>query len=404
MKATTITAAIIAIGDELLSGRTSNNNARWIAQQLTAIGVECRSQIVVADEHDSIVFAVRQAMSDHHIVVTSGGLGATHDDITRPAVAEALGCELVRDEHLAERLRDLYGKRGNQINERELCQADLPEGSHASSLIPGTAPGIAAPTETGTLYCLPGVPSEMREMMSHWVLPEISERCSIGNQGQEIEMSVWGMPESLVSEITGSVVTQALIDGKVSVAYLPDDALGVAIKIKGDPTDSEQLANSIADLLGTEHLISYDGTAIPERVIQLASERKLTVATAETATGGLISTMLSSIAGSDQITLGGVISMGQHSRNQLYMMAGEPADSPAYVEHAASKTAQLFKADLVIATSGEFYGDNGQPYIWAATWKQGQSQHAKIKLPSGDYDKFTHYALAALNLLRLRLS
>jgi len=166
-------AEVVAVGTELLLGQIANTNAQWISEQLATMGVDVLRHQAVGDNHERVVEAIVLAASRSDVVIISGGLGPTQDDLTRPALAHAAGARLVRVPQIEQALRERFHMLGRPMSDSNLAQADVPEGGRFIAPERGTAPGLVVRIEGATVYALPGVPIEMREMMQGTVLPEV---------------------------------------------------------------------------------------------------------------------------------------------------------------------------------------------------------------------------------------
>ena len=168
-------AEVVAVGTELLLGQIANTNAAWISERLTAIGVDVLRHQVVGDNAERIVDAIATAVARSDVVIVSGGLGPTQDDITRPALARIAGARLIRRPEIEAVLRDRFRTRGRTMPEANLAQADVPEGGRYIAPERGTAPGLVLDIGATKVYAVPGVPAEMREMIEGVVLRELAE-------------------------------------------------------------------------------------------------------------------------------------------------------------------------------------------------------------------------------------
>src|SRR4051794_28078218 len=186
---------VVAVGTELLLGQIVDTNSSWIGEQLALAGIDSLFQTKVGDNLDRIVAALRVALERSDAVIVCGGLGPTQDDITREAIAEVMGVELVRDDELVDRIRDKFGARGREMAANNLRQADVPVGARAIEHQPGTAPGLICPVGDKVLYAVPGVPYEMQEMVTQGVIPDLQERTGTRAAIVSRVLRTWGMAE-----------------------------------------------------------------------------------------------------------------------------------------------------------------------------------------------------------------
>lgn len=311
---------LVTVGDELLLGDTVNGNAAWLGQRLAEAGAEVTRSVVVGDEMDVIIEAVTGALGRADAVITTGGLGPTYDDLTRDALARAAGVELIRDPVLEKRLRDRAASAGRALQPMALRMAEVPEGAGLLTNPMGTAPGLRVELPGGVVYALPGVPYEMRAIMTEVVLPELRA----GRPGTPVArrtLRTAGIWESVLA--TRLAPVEAL-EG-VRLAYLPDPA-EVKIRITATGADAEirlEGAEELArDLLGSA--VYGAGEDSLDRVVhRLLTERRATVAVAESLTGGLIGAELTLMPGSSATYAGGVVSYATRLKQELLGVPGE---------------------------------------------------------------------------------
>ena len=187
---------IIAIGTELLLGHINDTNSAWIGQRLALAGIDSHFQTKVGDNIDRIVSAIEIALHRSDAVILCGGLGPTQDDLTRDAIATVMKTTLERDAAIVERIRRMFEARGRVMTDNNLRQADVPRGARPIAEQPGTAPGLICPIGKQVLYAVPGVPSEMREMVDGTILEDLKERAGVDAVIQTRILRTWG-PASL---------------------------------------------------------------------------------------------------------------------------------------------------------------------------------------------------------------
>ncbi|MGA2522483.1 MAG: molybdopterin-binding protein, partial [Acidimicrobiales bacterium] len=196
---------VLAVGTELLLGQIVDTNSAWLGEQLALAGVDSHFHQVVGDNQARIVLALRAALSRCDGVVVCGGLGPTHDDITRQAIAEVMNVALVRDPAIVERIGTMFSARGRAMPDSNLRQADVPEGATPIPQELGTAPGLICPVGHKVVYALPGVPYELTEMFTRGVLPDLRRRAEAAGEAPAVITSrvvrTWGMSESGLAEV-----------------------------------------------------------------------------------------------------------------------------------------------------------------------------------------------------------
>jgi nicotinamide-nucleotide amidase len=296
----TLTAAVVAVGDELLLGDTVNTNASWLGGELARAGVQVVASSMVGDDLPRLAVALRRALEDADVVVVTGGLGPTSDDVTREAVAAAAGVALVRDQALEEDLRARFAAYGYPMPDQVLKQADVPVGGTALANPIGSAPGLRLAVGSRVVYALPGPPHELQAVAAV-VLDELRERSGTVLHTRTVSTS--GVGEPTVAEIVEKVVE---VPEGVALAYL---AGGGVVRVRFTGADDAvvlRLADTVAAALGHD-VWGRDGERLDEVVHRLLASREATVAVAESLTGGLLGAELSRMPGSSATFRGSVV-------------------------------------------------------------------------------------------------
>ena len=347
----------MGIGTELLLGQIANTNAQRISQALAGIGVDVHFHTVVGDNPQRMTDAIRTALDRSDAVVITGGLGPTPDDITREAVAEVLGRELHRDEGLAEMIRAVFAKLGRPMPEDNLRQADLPEGAEPIPL-EGTAPGFVIEDERGTVFALPGVPWEMQAMLEKSVIPHLRER-SGGHTLVSREVIVMGLGESRTHEQIRDLVDA---QSNPTIAYRAGGGV-VRLRLSAKATtENEAIAlirpveEEIRSRLGTNALDGHF-SSVAEALGALLREKELTIAAAESLTGGLIGTELTKVGGSGDFFLGSLVCYATESKSEVAGIDESILQGPGAVSEDAAKAlaeaaASKFHAAVGVAATG----------------------------------------------------
>ncbi|HKQ02747.1 MAG TPA: CinA family nicotinamide mononucleotide deamidase-related protein, partial [Actinomycetes bacterium] len=303
---------IIGVGTELLLGQIVNTNAAWIGQRLADVGWDCLHHTVVGDNEQRIAETVREAVARADAVIVTGGLGPTQDDVTREALAAVAGVALVRQPELETWLRERFGSMGVQrMAEMNLRQADVPEGARTIDNPRGTAPGLIVEVGGKPVYAVPGVPREMEGMLERVVLPDLAARAGEGRAIVSRTLRTVGVGESRLAERLTSLWEEA-VAGRATMAYLASPGeVRVRLTAVGATRD-EALAEiapveaRVREELG-DIVYGTDDESLEAVVGRLLRERGLTLATAESITGGLLGGRITSIAGSSDYYLGGVV-------------------------------------------------------------------------------------------------
>ncbi len=295
-----IKASIVTIGNEILSGQTVDTNAAHLSTELLTIGVPVVNSYAVRDEIDAIVRGLDLASADADVVLTTGGLGPTDDDLTRQALAKFLGVELDLQHELLERIQKFFVSRNRQMPERNKIQAYIPAGAKALTNI-GTAPGIMAESEGKLFFALPGVPVEMKRMFKESVLPEI-ERLAGGQVVVVKKLKCFGAGESTIAEMLGAMMQRArnpLINCTASSGIITLHIIATA----ENKEKAEQMAEKDEKLLQStlgELIYGVGDQSLAQVVGEELARQGKTIAVAESCTGGLLAKLLTDIPGSSK--------------------------------------------------------------------------------------------------------
>jgi nicotinamide-nucleotide amidase len=407
-------AEVIGIGTELLLGQICNSDGQWVSEALAAIGVDVLHHQAVGDNLERIAEAFRLAASRSDVVIATGGLGPTQDDITREGMAAALGVELIRRPELEDFLRDRFAQMGRTMADSNLRQAEVPEGARYFLPKRGTAPGLALEAADGTrFYAVAGVPAEMREMMRDHILPELT-----GLAGPAAIVSrtirVTGVPESTLAERLDDLFRSAT---NPTIAYLAGSGeVKVRISAKAaDPAQARALIAPVADevlaRLG-ERVFGPDGEDLEAVVGRLLVERGLTVSAAESLTGGGLAVRLSQAAGASAYFRGSAVCYTAEAKHEVLGVSKETIDGPGVVSEECAKemargARRLFGADVALSLTGVAGPEphDGKPVgtVWVGMATAEMETARQLRSP-GDRDLIRRWAeQAALDLLRRHL-
>ncbi len=383
-------AAVIAVGDELLYGQTQNTNGSWLGEQLSRVGLTVRHRRVVGDVREDIQAAVASAMESVDVVVVTGGLGPTPDDLTKEAVASHFDVPLVEDPELLERLTARFLARGYQA---------LPEQGRQMALVPvegevlpnphGAAPGLVLNAKGGgTCILLPGVPREMKGIFTQGVEPLLVDRFS-GRLHKVLHRVVHthGVPESILMDEIGEILPGG--SGAVSIAYLPDE---VGVRLRFSARQGEGPDEATATLDEFERLLEpvlsrfrfqAESGDLAEAVGSALLRAGKTLAVAESCTGGLISKRMTDLPGSSRFFLGGVVAYSNEVKRSILgieedLLAADGVVSQGVAEAMAVKGAELFQASAGIGITGIAGPSGGSPEkpvgtVWYAIHLEGQT-------------------------------
>lgn len=361
---------ILSTGDELVTGRTVDTNASYIADKMVGIGIDVAAVLVVGDYPDRITWAWQQALRMADVVISTGGLGPTADDLTTETVAALAGRRLVLDESVAGRIRQMFEAMGRVMPENNLKQARFPEGAAIIPNAMGTAPGfrldIDVEGRARTIIVLPGVPREMKAMLESEILPWIASNRGADDVYSSHIFQTFGISESALDELVAGAVTEA--EGRVAFrAAFPQ--ISVRLTVQGKPgsvsSRLEQLSERMRQRLG-EFAYGEGDTTMEAVVGGLLESRGLTIGVAESCTGGLIGHRLTNVAGSSAYLKGGVIAYSNEVKeHQLGVRSDTLRQHGAVSEETAAEMAagvrQLLDTDVGIAVTGIAGPDGGTP-------------------------------------------
>lgn len=356
---------IVAVGTELLLGQIPDTNSQWLGERLAANGISSHFHQHVGDNHERIVLAFRTALARSDAMIVCGGLGPTQDDITRAALAEVMNVPLERHEDLVVGIRKMFESRGRTMPANNLLQADVPKGATIIPQTRGTAPGLICMVGQKVVYAVPGVPYEMSDMFERAILPDLIERQRKAGQTAVIRSRVlrtWGASESALAEAVGERFEALEAGGRVTIAFLASGIEGIKVRItaRGDNDDDARGLLSdeetsvraiIADKLG-DIIFGVDDESMEDVIAQRLSARGLTLAVAESLTGGLIASRLVNVAGASSWFRGGVVSYASQVKFDLLGVPVGPVVSPEAAEFMASGVRTLLGADVGLSVTG----------------------------------------------------
>lgn len=408
-------AEIINIGDELLIGQVVNTNASWMAAQMNKAGISVVQTTTIADDDEAIKETLNQAFKRAGIVLISGGLGPTKDDITKKSLAEYFGSKLIFHEPTYEQVKKIFSARKFPVSEVNRRQAMIPEKCKPLFNKNGTAPGMWFEQDGKVAVSMPGVPFEMKAMLSEQVIPALVSHFKMDALVHKTVMTT-GMPESMLAE---QILTwENNLPPHIHLAYLPQPGI-VRLRLSGRGKDRQKLKTEINEqveklkMLIPEIIYGYDDVSLEEVVGQLLLKNKKTVATAESCTGGYIAHLITGIPGSSGYFEGSVISYSNRIKTDLLGVSPEilekqGAVSREVVTAMAEGARARLKTDYSLAVSGIAGPDGGteeKPVgtVWLALAGQKGTETRLFHFGEHRGRNIRRSALAALNMLRLSL-
>ncbi len=405
-------AEILSVGDEVVSGQIEDTNSAWLSQRLLDLGIPVGEHVAVGDEEKEIADAVRVAASRAAVVVVTGGLGPTHDDVTREAVAAAAGAELVLHPPSLDHIKDIFASRGMEMPLSNERQADIPRGGDVLPNATGTAPGFRVRVGAADVFVLPGVPSEMKDMFDAEVVPLLPRAgCAFAVR----ILRCFGMSESLIAETLAAGLER---DSAVRLAFLPSEGI-ISVKFTACAVSREAaeerlrpLAERTRELLGGVVFGEGDDTLELAAARLLESQGK-TLALAESCTGGLVAARLTDVPGISRWFLEGVVAYSNEAKVRLLGVEPGPLGTAGAVsEEVARAMAEGVRrragADVGVGITG-IAGPSGgtleKPVgtVHVAVATAAGTVHRKLALRGARAVVKDRAAKHALNLLRLEL-
>ncbi len=406
---------VVAVGSELLLGQIVDTNSTWIGEQLALGGIDCHYQTKVGDNFERMQAVLSLALSRSDNVIVCGGLGPTQDDITRDVIAATAGVELERREGLVEQIVQVFGNRGRTMPANNLRQADIPATAEVLPVLPGTAPGFVLEVNGKAVYAVPGVPWEMQQMLSGFVLDDLRRRAGIGAVIKSRTLRTWGDSESGLAEKLHDEIQRLDRTGECTLAFLASGIEGLKVRLTAKAATAEVADGILATeeqivrrIIGDRIVFGTDDETMESAVLSQLRHRGWTLALAESLTGGLIGARISAVAGASDVFRGGLVSYATDVKFDLLGVSPGPVVSEEAVTAMAYGAAKLFGAHCAIAVTGVAGPDpleNQQPgTVWTATLVQGTVEAHRAVLPF-DRERIRQITtISVLNHLRTRLA
>ncbi|MBI3138714.1 MAG: CinA family nicotinamide mononucleotide deamidase-related protein [Sphingobacteriales bacterium] len=424
MSSHTVNASIITIGDELLIGQTIDTNSAFIAQELNKIGIWVHRRLAVGDVYEDIRKALDEEGKQSGIIIITGGLGPTADDITKPLLCDYFGGKMVINEQVLAHIKYLFEKVYNRTGpmlESNLKQAEVPDTCEVLHNARGTAPGMwfkkqntqttlpSMGIEGSSVYIsLPGVPHEMKGLMTDQVIPRLLKAFSLPAIVHRTAFTA-GQGESLLAEILKPFETS--LPRQIKLAYLPNYGM-VKLRLTARGNNREELEKEATpyfeqlQLLVKDYLVSDEDEGLETVIGKLLKEKGLTMGTAESCTGGYIAHLITSIPGSSAYYKGSIISYANEIKTgilgvQPSTLASVGAVSEETVTEMVKGAIETLQVDIAVATSGIMGPDGGTPEkpvgtVWIAAGNKDKTATLQLKLR---FDRQRNIDLAAVNAL-----
>jgi nicotinamide-nucleotide amidase len=404
---------VIAIGTELLLGQIVDTNSSWMGEHLARAGIDSHFQTKVGDNLERIVSSIRLGLERSDALILCGGLGPTQDDITREAIAEIMGVGLVRHPEIGEHIRAMFTARGRDMPDNNLRQADVPEGATIIPQMPGTAPGLLCPVGEKVVYAVPGVPHEMREMLTGTVIPDLQRRAGLTAVIKSRVLRTWGQSESGLAEMLAERIDTLDTLGNPTLAFQASGIEGIKVRITAKAGSAAAAESIIAEeesglraLLG-DLVFGVDEQTMESVVLDLLRDRGLSLGVAESLTGGLMGARFTAVPGASDVFRGGIVSYASEVKFSLLGVPEGPVVSAEAAQAMAAGARRALGADVALATTGVAgpAEQEGQPVgtVFLGLAMDGATEAQQVQLP-GDRQRIRQYAvISAVNLLRKRL-
>jgi len=403
---------VLAVGTELLLGQIIDSNSAWIGGELAAGGIDSLLQVKVGDNVERIELQLDRLLEQADAVIVCGGLGPTHDDLTRNAIAEVMGVDLVLDEAVADAIRVMFATRNRRMPDNNLRQAEVPVGATIIPQTRGTAPGLICPVRVGgidkVIYAVPGVPHEMKDMVERAILPDLRRRSGERAVIVSRVLRTWGESESALNERLNDVIEQLEGPDTPTLAFLASGWDGMKVRLTAK-AETLEICNSQLDRWEAtvrseidEIIFGTDDNTMESVVLDLCRQRGSTLAVAESVTGGLVGA--TGIAGSSDVLRGVIVSYASEVKRELLGVADGPVVSEAAARQMAHGVRERLGADIGLSLTGVAgpTEQDGQPAgtLYVGMVGPGFDEVRHVRLP-GQREQMRQFAvITSLGFLR----
>ena len=409
---------VLAVGTELLLGQIVDTNSAWLGEQLAARGIDSLVQVKVGDNVGRIVRQLRRLLDEADAVIICGGLGPTHDDLTREAIAEVMGTELVEDEAVADVIAHMFASRGRRMPINNLRQALVPVGATVIPQTRGTAPGLICPVTVDgadkVVFAVPGVPHEMRDMFDRAIAPELARRAGTAAVIASRVLRTWGDGESGLNERLDGLIAELDEVGNPTLAFLASGWEGIKVRLTAKADD---VAGCAAILDKWEARVraeigpivfGVDAETMESVVLDLLRARGWSLGLAESVTGGLVGARITGVAGASDTFRGSIVSYASDVKFDLLGVPHGPVVSPQAALAMAHGARRVLGSDVGLALTGVAgpADQDGQPpgtLHVGLVWPDGELTH-HVQLPGSREEMRQYCVINALDLLRRTLT
>ena len=408
-------ASIITIGDELLIGQTIDTNSAWMGAELSKSGFDVYRMISIHDRREDIINALAEAKGNADVVLITGGLGPTSDDITKQTLCEYFGTRLVTNSEVLAMIEGMMSHRKMQMNDNNRRQAEVPEACRVLTNAVGTAPGMWFEKDKTIYISMPGVPFEMKYIMTEHVLPELNKRF-ISQVIIHKNIMTYGTFEAKLAELLEPFEKE--LPESIKLAYLPAWGI-IKLRLTGTGDNQKAVRNNIEEQVRKlykaipEFIYAEDEDSMEMVIGRLLRTGKKTLCTAESCTGGSIASMITSVPGSSEYYQGSVVAYANSVKTEILRVRKEIIDSNGAVSESVAKemaegARKLFHTDFSVAVTGIAGPDGGttaKPVgtVWIAVASEKGTVTEHRVFGSDRTANIRRFSLAALNLLRKQI-
>ena len=405
---------VVAIGTELLLGQIVDTNSSWLGEQLSAAGIDSCLQVKVGDNLNRMVKAIRQTLEDADAVIICGGLGPTHDDITREAIAEIMGVELEFNDEVGMAISEMFASRNRRMPEINMRQAMVPKGANIIEQRRGTAPGLICPVGNKVIYAVPGVPYEIYEMFERAILPDLLVRSGSVSVISSRVLRTWGESESGLNERLFGVIEELESVGNPTLAFLASGWEGIKVRLTAKAATRPEVVSILDEweqkvraAIG-DIVFGVDEDTMESVVLQMLRDRGLTLGLAESVTGGLVSGRLTNIAGASDVLRGGVVSYASEVKFDVLGVTKGPVVSPEAAVEMAVGAQRVLGADVGLSLTGvagpaEQEGQRPGTLCIGVALPNGVTASSVVQLPGARDQMRQLSVISALDFLRRQL-
>lgn len=409
--------SVLAVGTELLLGQIIDSNSAWIGEELATHGIDSLVQVKVGDNVGRIVHQLRGLLDDADAVIVCGGLGPTHDDLTREAIATVMASELVLDDDVAQVIRDMFESRGRRMPANNVRQAMVPSGATVIPQTRGTAPGLICPIggpDGKVVYAVPGVPHEMRDMVQRAIVPDLVRRSGSTDTIVSRVLRTWGESESGLNERLDDVIEELDSIGSPTLAFLASGWEGLKVRLTAKAHSAAECAAQldrwearIRHELG-DLVFGVGDDTMESVVLDLCRRRGLTLGLAESVTGGLVGARLTGVPGASDVFRGSIVGYATSVKQAVLGVSAGPVVSESAAREMAVGARRRLGSDIALSLTGVAgpAEQDGQPVgtLFVGLLGPGFDEVREVMLP-GQREQMRQFAvITALGMLRRLLA